>query len=54
MSLKNKNGNKNTFNINDFCEKNKNQIIENNNINNIRKNRNYDDTEIEIHNDEDY
>ena len=54
MSLKNKNGNKNTFNINDFCEKNKNQIIENNNVNNNRKNRNYDDTEIEIHNDEDY
>ena len=58
ISLRNKIGNKNTFNINNFCEKdnekNKNQIIENNNINNNKKIRNYDDIEIEIKNDEDY
>ena len=54
MSLRNNIGNKNTFNINNFDEKKKNLIFENDNININTKNRNYDNTEIEIINDEDY
>ena len=55
MSVGNNIGNKNEFNIKFIInEKNKNQIIENDNGNKIKNNRNYDDTEIEINNDEDY
>lgn len=55
MSVGNNIGNKNDFNIKFIInEKNKNQIIENDNGNKIKNNRNYDDTEIEINNDEDY
>ena len=55
MSVGNNIGNQNEFNIKFIInEKNKNQIIENDNGNKIKNNRNYDDTEIEINNDEDY
>ena len=58
ISLKDNIGNKKSLNINNFYEKdkenNKNQIIENNNVHSNKKKRNYDETEIEIHNDEDY
>ena len=55
MSVGNNIGNQNEFNIKFIInEKNKNQIIENDNENKIKNNRNYDDTEIEINNDEDY
>ena len=55
MSVGNNIGNQNEFNIKFIInEKNKNQIIENDNRNKIKNNRNYDDTEIEINNDEDY
>ena len=55
MSVGNNIENQNEFNIKFIInEKNKNQIIENDNGNKIKNNRNYDDTEIEINNDEDY
>ena len=54
MSLRNEIGNKNTFNIHNFDEKNKIKINESDKVNINTKKKNYNDTEIEISNYEDY